>query len=158
MGRERKMLDRAKERGYLDPGRRPKLELEREYGRWCWKFRLPMVRVERNSVYSRYSRLHLDLCGTPNTLSEAGVAQIRKIIEQAGGFAAGQVNEVGGVWGHIQRTSVAIVAREVFKAATTLGYYQPDWALFERRQAEFSMRLDLKPQQVQQLRKWAAGA
>ena len=136
IGLERRNLDRAKERGYLDPGRRPKLTLEREYGRWCWKFRLPMVRVDRQSVYSRYSRLHLDLCGTPNTLSAAGIEQIRKIVSDAGGFSLGQINEVGGVWGHIRRTSVASVAREVFKTATTLGYYQPDLALFERRQAE----------------------
>ena len=151
-------MGRAKERGYLDPGRRPKLELEREFGRWCWKFRLPMLRVERHSVHSRYSRLHLDLCGTPNTLTGAGMARIAQIVDQAGGFAIGNINEVGGGWAHIRRDSVAGVAREVFKTATTLGYYQPDLALYERRQIEYATRLDLKPADAQRQQRRAVGA
>ena len=142
-GRQRHLLEKARERGYLDTGRRSLNELELEFGRWCWKLRQPFVVVTRQSVYSRYSILRLDLCGTPNMLNTAGRKCIQQLMEQSGAKQIGDSNEVHGVWGHVENSLVATIAREVYKIATTLGYYQPDFELYEKRQQEYATKLGL---------------
>lgn len=143
-GYQRYLLEIARERAYLDTGRLPLNQLEMEYGRWCWKLRQPMVVLTRQSFYSRYCILKLDLCGTPNLLNKAGQARIKAIVEEAGGRAKTPPNEVGGVWTHLPRAVASKVAREAFKVATTLGYYQPDFVLYEKREKEYEHKLGLR--------------
>ena len=142
-GYQRYLLEIARERAFLDTGRRPLNQLEMEYGRWCWKLRQPLVVLTRQSFYSRYSIMKLDLCGTPNLLNKAGQARIKAIIEEAGGRAKKPPNEVGGVWTHLPRAVASKVAQEAFKVATTLGYYQPDFGLYEKREKEYALKLGL---------------
>ena len=143
-GYQRYQLEIARERAYLDLGRRPQPQLEMEYGRWCWKLRQPMVVLSRQSFYSRYCVLKIDLCGTPNLLNEAGRARIEGIVKQAGGRPKQPTNEVGGTWTHLKRPLAQKVAQDVFKVATTLGYYQPDFELYARREKEYASRLGIK--------------
>lgn len=88
--------------------------------------------------------MKLDLCGTPNLLNKAGQARIKAIVEEAGGRAKTPPNEVGGVWAHLPRAVASKVAQEAFKVATTLGYYQPDFALYEKREKEYAHKLGLR--------------
>ena len=143
-GYQRYLLETARERAFLDTGRRPLNQLEMEYGRWCWKLRQPLVVLTRQSLYSRYSVMKLDLCGTPNLLNKAGKARIQGIVEESGGRSKAQPTEVGGVWTHLPRSVAAKVAQEVFRVATTLGYYQPDFALYEKREKEYARKLGLR--------------
>ena len=143
-GYQRYLLETARERAYLDTGRRPLNQLEMEYGRWCWKLRQPLVVITRQSFYSRYSVMKLDLCGTPNLLNKAGQARIKAIVEEAGGRAQKTPNEVGGVWTHLPRNVAWKVAQEAFKVATTLGYYQPDFDLYAKREKEYEQKLGLR--------------
>lgn len=64
-------------------------------------------------------------------------------MEQSGAEETGDFNEVGGMWGHVEKSLVPNIAREVYKIATTLGYYQPDFELYEKREQEYSKKLGL---------------
>ena len=147
-GYQRYLLEIARERAFLDTGRRPLQQLEMEYGRWCWKLRQPLVVLTRQSFYSRYSVMKLDLCGTPNLLNEAGRTRIQGLIKEAGGRAKVPPNEVGGLWTHLGRAEAPKVAHEVFKVATTLGYYQPDFELSAQREKEYARKLGLRAEET----------
>lgn len=76
-------------------------------------------------------------------LNTAGQKCIQKLMEKSGVKQTGDFNEVGGVWGHVEKSLVHTIAREILKIATTLGYYQPDFELYEKREQEFARKLGL---------------
>lgn len=64
-------------------------------------------------------------------------------MEQSGAKQIGEFKEVHGMWGHIEKSLVSTLAREVCKIANTLGYYQPDFELYERRKLKYTKQLGL---------------
>ena len=76
-------------------------------------------------------------------LNAAGQKCLQKLMEQSGAKETSDFNEVGGMWGNIEKSLVPKIAREVYKIATTLGYYQPDFELYEKREQEFARKLGL---------------
>lgn len=76
-------------------------------------------------------------------LNSAGRKCIQKLMEQSGAKQIGDFNEVHGVWGYVEKSLAPAIAREVYKIATTLGYYQPDFELYKKREQEYAKRLGL---------------
>lgn len=73
---------------------------------------------------------------------------MQELMHQSGGQPKDSLNEVGGRWVHLEKSQAPNVAREVFKIATSLGYYQPDFALYEKREKEYSRKLGLREPDV----------
>jgi hypothetical protein len=116
-GLERRRLRLARENGFLDAACRDQQTLVKAYGLWCWRLRIPMVWFERQSPYSRYGLLHLEMLTTPHTLTVAGQAALR-------GLAPAQVSAHEAAWRRIPRASLAGLAHAAFRAAAHAGNYQ----------------------------------
>ena len=109
-------LRQARENGYLDARGPDAAKLLRAYGLWCWLLRLPVVWLDRQSPYSRYGSVGLDLFTTANRLSEQGLAEMQ-------GLAPGPVDisPHDAVWSRVLRANLPELAGRVMKAAVTTG-------------------------------------
>ena len=118
--RQRTRLRQARENGYLDARGPHSVNLLRAFGLWCWLLRLPVVWFERQSPYSRYGRVRLDLFTTANRLSEQGLAEMQGLVPEAA-----DISPHDGVWSHIRigapRGNLEELAGRVMKAAVRAG-------------------------------------
>jgi hypothetical protein len=53
--------------------------LKEAFGLWCWRLKIPMVWLERQSPRSKYGRVHLELFTTSNRLTASGQDAIRSL-------------------------------------------------------------------------------
>jgi len=79
--RERRRLDRAREKGYLDARCRNNQKVIEAFGLWCWRLKVPMVWFERQTPRSKYGRVHLELFTTANRLTANGQAAIQSLCD-----------------------------------------------------------------------------
>ncbi len=77
--RERRRLDRAREKGYFDARGRANQKLKESFGLWCWRLKIPLVWFERQSPRSKFGRVHLELFTTSNRLTAGGQEVIRSL-------------------------------------------------------------------------------
>ncbi|HZU28559.1 MAG TPA: hypothetical protein VFA04_23745 [Bryobacteraceae bacterium] len=117
-GRERALLRRAQDEGWLNAGTNGGNRLVRAYGRWCWRVRIPMVWFERRSAHSRYCRVHLDMFTTAHAVSEQGLAEIIAFLPDA----RTSVHDVRAEW--VRGSDAGTVAGRLFRAATRKGNYE----------------------------------
>ncbi len=143
-GRERRRLERAREYGYLDAKVRENQNLVRAYGLWCWQLKIPMVWMERQSPYSRFGRVRLEMFTTPNLLTPNGRSALKALAPSA----QVAVSSHDGCWARVPLAKVAGLAKAAFRGAVTVGNYrlnkaQPAKADFSRigRVVEFPERL-----------------
>jgi hypothetical protein len=113
--RQRKRLREARENGYLDACGPDSAKLLKAYGLWCWLLRLPVVWFERQSPYSRYGRVRLDLFTTANRLSEQGLAEMQGLAPSAA------ISPHDGLWSRVPRGNLPELAARVIKAAVRAG-------------------------------------
>ncbi len=96
-GRERRRLERAREHGYLDARVRNNQKLIRAYGLWCWQLKVPMVWLERQSPYSRFGRVRLEMLTTPNALTGGG----RAVLQGLCAGAEATISPQEACWTHV---------------------------------------------------------
>ena len=116
-GLERRRLRLARENGFLDAACRDHQALVKAYGLWCWRLRIPMVWFERQSRYSRYGLLHLEMLTTPHTLTVTGQATLTAL-------APTRVSAHEAAWRRVPRAALAGLAHSAFRAAVHAGNYQ----------------------------------
>ena len=124
--RERKRLDRARERGYLDARCRNPQKIMEMFGLWCWRLKIPMVWLERQSPRSKYGNVRLELFTTANRLTARGQEVMQAIAIT--GRAEVSAHSVGCK--RVPLNRLEDVAKAVFRAATRTGNYE-----FERASA-----------------------
>jgi hypothetical protein len=122
-GRDRRRLERARARGYLDARCRLNRRLTASYSFWCWKLRIPVVWLERLSPRSGFGRVRLDMFTTPNLLTEQAQNELKGLdpLLQWRGRAA--VSSHDGCWDRVPLDRLDELAARVFKIATRPGNY-----------------------------------
>ena len=124
--RERRRLDRARERGYLDARCRNSLKVIEAFGLWCWRLKVPMVWLERQTPRSKYGRVHLELFTTPNRLTASGQAAIRTLCNGLTVKGEPRVSPHNSCCDRVPLSRVEELAKAAFRAATRTGNYEPD--------------------------------
>jgi hypothetical protein len=140
LGRERSAIENARRVGYLDQRNQSRELIRREYERWCWCLKIPVVRITRRSPCSRFSRIILDMYTTPNTLSAEGQEAATRLCEQASTTPERSVSPFGAEFRSVPNALAAKFARDVFHLATSLGFYAPDLRLLEARRRKYGQR------------------
>jgi hypothetical protein len=122
--RERKRLDRAREKGYLDARCRNNQKVIEAFGLWCWRLKLPMVWFERQTPRSKYGRVHLELFTTANRLTANGQEAMQAICASftVKGHAQVSPHTVNCDRGPLNR--LEDLAKAVFRTATRTGNYE----------------------------------
>lgn len=122
--RERKRLDRAREKGYLDARCRDHQKIVEAFGLWCWRLKVPMVWLERQSPRSKYGNVRLELFTTANRLTASGQEAMQTICNSLikKGQADVSPHAVGCKRVPLNRLEQA--AKAVFRAATRAGNYE----------------------------------
>jgi len=115
----------------------------RAWGRWCMKMRVPVLVWTRPSKTSRTGKLVLDMCTTPNGLSEEGQESVRQMMARQVRRGEGRVEPVGVAWTEVSARALVPLATELLRMATTLGVYEPDMRKLEQRRREMTRRLNL---------------
>jgi hypothetical protein len=133
-------LERARQSGYLDQRNQTRELLRQAHERWCWTMKLPIVRIRRRSIRSRYCVVQIEMYTTPNTLSLEGQQALARFGEKAG-LGDQSLSPYGGEFGKIPNPATAKFARELFRISTTLGYYVPDMALLEARRRKYGQAM-----------------
>jgi hypothetical protein len=113
----------ARERGYLDARSKTSQQAAKAYGLWCWRLKIPLVWFERESRWSKYGRVHLDLYTSARVLTEAGEAALRQLGE---GRIEAEVTRHDGCWRRVPRERLAELARAVLRAAIQPAHHQPN--------------------------------
>jgi len=126
-------LETARQRGFLDQRRRNSEPHRQAYERWCWSLKIPVVRILRQSPRSRFSVVLLDMYTTPNTLSAEGEQAAVELCQRIQPRPERSVSPFGGEFRKIPHARAPKFAREIFRIATSLGYYLPDMALADAR-------------------------
>lgn len=129
--RQRTELRRARENGYLDARAAGAANLLMAFSLWCWRLKLPVVWLERNSPRSRYGRVRLDLYTTSNRLSVEGQAQMQGIVP-----GAVDISPHDALWSHVPLANLGPLAARVLKTALRPGNCEaaaPRWIPAERR-------------------------
>jgi len=122
-GRDRRRLQVAREKGYLDARCASGPKLLKAHGKWCWRLKLPMVWFERQTPYSRFGRVHLELFTTPNTLTAAGQAELQDLATRQAG-ARVQVTPNDAHWERVRLDAIEKLANAVFRATVRAGNYR----------------------------------
>lgn len=117
-GRDRSLLDRARENGYLNASSGSRPDLIRAHGFWCWKLRLPLVCFQRNSPRSKYGTVHLDLFTTPHLLTAQGQSNL------AGLRPGATISPYDGMWTNVPLAELEPLARAAYRIATRRGNYE----------------------------------
>lgn len=116
----RSRLRRAREDGFLEVRGADGAEMLRVFGAWCWRLRLALVWWERNSPYSRYGQVRLDLFTTGKRLTEQGQEEMRALAPWAA-----EVSAHDGVWRHVPRAELPRLAARVLRAAVKAENGEP---------------------------------
>jgi hypothetical protein len=116
-GRQRRRLRLARENGFLDAGCPNPDALLQAYGLWCWRLRIPMVWLERQTPHSRYGVVHLEMMTTPHRLNGAGEAALQAL-------SPVRISANEGAWQGIPRKGLAKLGNAVFRAAIRAGNYE----------------------------------
>jgi hypothetical protein len=122
-GRDRRRLQLAREKGYLDARCASSPKLLRAHGKWCWRLKLPMVWFERHTPHSRFGRVYLELFTTPNTLTAAGQAELQELATRHTGSRV-QVTPNDARWERIRLDAIEKLANAVFRATVRVGNYR----------------------------------
>jgi len=139
-GRESRVMETARRMGYLDQRNQSQEGLRREYERWCWALKIPVVRILRRSPSSRFSRIILEMYTTPNTLSVEGQEAAARLCEGSSSHPERSVSPFGAESRRIPNRAAAKFAKHVFRIANSIGYYLPDLRLLEARRREYSQK------------------
>jgi len=107
------------------------------------RMRIPVVVWQRASRTARTGRLMLDLCTTPNELSQEGQEAVFQLLSRRVPRGEGSVESVCVEWRGVSAGKLPATAAELYRMATTLGSYQPDMRRLEARRQEMSERLKL---------------
>ncbi len=122
-GRDRRRLQLAHEKGYLDARCASSPKLLRAHGKWCWRLKLPMVWFERQTPYSRFGRVYLELFTTPATLTAAGEAELQELGARNTGSRV-QVTPHDARWDRVRLDATEKLASAVFRATIRAGNYR----------------------------------
>ena len=123
-GRERRRLDLARDNAYLNASCQRHEELTRTYGLWCWRLKIPIVWLERQTPRSRYVRVHMEMFTTLNALTDNAQAAMSAL---AGAFdVRGRVavSADKACWERVPRATAAALAKAAFKTAVRRGNYE----------------------------------
>src|ERR1035437_4453053 len=118
-GRERTRLRLARENGYLDARRPENQRMVRAYGMWCWRLKIPTVWFERQTRYSKYGRVHLEMFTTANRLTASGMAEMAYL-------GATPFSPHDACWSRVPLPRLDEVARTILRAAIRVGNYEPN--------------------------------
>jgi len=124
--RERRRLDRAREKGYLDARCRNSLKVIEAFGLWCWRLKLPMVWFERQTPRSKYGRVHLELFTTANRLTANGQAAIQSLCDAVTVKGQPRISLHNAFCDRVPLSRLEELAKAAFRAATRTGKYEPD--------------------------------
>ncbi len=105
-GQNRRLCE-AREFGYLDARRPDSDPLVKAYGLWCWRMKLPLVRFERRSRWSRFGRLHVELMTTPEVLTPLMQARLEEL--------GATVSPHDAHWDRVPLADLPALARLVFR-------------------------------------------
>jgi len=133
--RERKRLDRAREKGYLDARCRNAHKLIESFGLWCWRLKVPMVWLDRQTPRSKYGRVQVEMFTTANRLTTSGQAAMQALCAAATVKGQPQVSAHNASCDRVPLSQLEELAKAAFRAATRNGNYEPD-ARFNEQQIE----------------------
>jgi hypothetical protein len=122
-GRDRRRLQLAREKGYLDARCASGPKLLRAHGKWCWRLKLPVVWFERLTPHSRFSSVYMELFTTPNTLTAAGEAELHELGARHAGSQV-RVTPNDARWERIRMDATEKLANAVFRATVRRGNYR----------------------------------
>ena len=122
--RERRRLDRAREKGYLDARRRNSRKLIEPFGLWCWRLKLPMIWMERRTPRSKYGRISVEMFTTANRLTDAGQTAIQELFLAAVVKGTSQISAHSVCCDRVPLGSLDRLARAVLRAITRAGNYE----------------------------------
>lgn len=111
----------AQERGYLDARCGGSERLTQAYGLWCWRLRIPMVWIERQTPRSKFGCVRVEMFTSVHRLTDLGQSEIREFM--------GDASEISAHNGKLTGLAAAVledVARKVYRAATRLGNSEPN--------------------------------
>jgi len=123
--RDRRLLQTARENGYLNARNRHRRELLDAHSAWCWRLKLPIVWVERQTPRSKYGRLFLDMFTTPNALTPLGESKMRELLTESSTRGQGRISGHEISWNRIRLQDLDRVARRTLRISTKLGCYAP---------------------------------
>lgn len=124
--RQRRRLDRAREKGYLDARCRNACKVIEAFGLWCWRLKLPMVWFERQTPRSKYGRVHLELFTTANRLTPRGQATLQFLCEGVTVQGQPRISPHHAFFDRVPLGGLEELAKAAFRAATRTGNYAPD--------------------------------
>jgi hypothetical protein len=116
-GRERTRLRKARESGYLDARCRDNGALVHAYGLWCWRLKIPMVWLERRTLYSRYGRVQLEMFTSSNRLTTTGQDGMKAVCAPGNAAAWTRVSPHEACWDHVALPNATELAHAVFRVA-----------------------------------------
>lgn len=122
----KRCLCTARENAYLDTHGRGRERVMAAYGLWCWRLKIPLVWIERESPRSRFGSVHLDMLSTPNMLTTRGEAAMAGLCASAESNRQTRVSPHDVCYAHVPLSQLADLARAAFRAATTPGNYRPN--------------------------------
>jgi hypothetical protein len=122
-GRDRRRLQLAHEKGYLDARCASGPKLLRAHGKWCWRLKLPVVWFERQTPHSKFGRVYLELFTTPNILTAAGEAELQELATRYSGSRV-QVTPNDARWERVRLDAAEKLANAVFRATLRVGNYR----------------------------------
>jgi hypothetical protein len=120
--RDRRLLQTAHEKGYLNGRNRHSRELLNTYGGWCWRLKLPVIWIERQTPRSKYGRVFLDMFTTPNVLTPAGKSEMKKLLSELSIRGDGAISAHDMSWNKIPLANLEAAARKTLRISTRLGY------------------------------------
>jgi len=121
---DNRRLALARENGYLDATCRTGEQVARAYGFWCWKLRVPLIRIERKSSRSKYGHVCLELFTTGHSLTEQGQVEMTDLIRRLHLTGRVAVSADDGRWEDIPGRRLEELARTILRVATRLGNYE----------------------------------
>ena len=152
--RQKNLLGRARENGYMHAIPSRSAALLRVYGLWCWRLKLPIIWIERRTPRSKYARLCLDMFTTPNVLTRRARWEIERVCNQMTTRGTFTISEHEVICDGIPLADAPSLARVLLRMATS-----PDGC--ERRRTGIVARMPVrKGPELVDVSKWgvAAGA
>jgi len=124
--RERRRLDRAREKGYRDARCRHSRKVIEAFGLWCWRLKVPMVWFERQTPRSKYGRVQLELFTTANRLTASGQAAIQSLCDGLTVKGQPRISPYSVFCDRVPLSRVEELAKAALRAATRTWNYEPD--------------------------------
>jgi hypothetical protein len=126
--RDQRLLQTARENGYLNARNRHRRELLDAHSAWCWRLKLPIVWVVRQTPRSKYGRIFLDMFTTPNALTPLGESKMRELLTELSTSGQGRISGHEISWDRIPRANLDAAARKTVRISTKFGCYAPSRA------------------------------